>query len=259
MYSFIYTDRNTRALVVACIGLTVAAISIMVILSDVCGPGRKKNQLQYLSEDILTCKHSNNSLSQAVPWILVVGFALILPTIWCTWVRISMETESILRDDSANEVAENEKTESSWNSRHKIARLSFALLLTASLTGLIMGIYSELEGGWPNGKETTFIHQFGFILWAGALFIVHAMTLIAYGRLSPQQSFCYKIFETLYGILLVIFAIAFAIDEGSTRTIQLMMINSIFFVSVCNIALGYRLAFLDEPSFSLLMPDTQHV
>lgn len=260
MYSFIYTNKNTRALFFACIGLTAAAISIMVItLSDACGPGRTKHRLQYISEDILTCKHSNNGLSQAVPWIVVVGYALLLPTIWYTWLRISMETEFIRRDGSVNEVVGNDQTESGWSSRNEIARFSFALLLTASLAGLIMGIHFELRGGWPNGTETTIPHQVGLIVWAGSFFIVHAMTLIAYGRLNTHQSLWYKTFEILYGILLISFAITFALDEQSAPFLQLVLLDSIFFVSVGNIALGYRLEFQDNPSFGLLMPDTPHV
>ena len=254
MRSLFDMDNNARALFFACFGILTSAIATIVILSDACGSGRKHHQLKYMSEDILTCKHSDDSFLKTVPWIFVIGFALILPTIWYTWVRITTHTESIQVHGSIKESNKNENDESNWNTRHAIARATFASLLLACLVGLITGVHSELEGGWPNGKESTVTHRVGVVVWAGSFFMVHALTLIAYSRLNLYGSACYKIFEIMYGVLLVVFAVLFMLDEQSAQYLQILLLISVFIVSIGNIILGYKLIYPNGTEFCSLAP-----
>ena len=240
LYMLTGLDDNKRALYAACVGLFVVTVSEFIITSNACGPGRL-HKIDYASEDILTCKHSNSVWYRILPWILLLGFALLLPFTWYTWVRIAITTEYIQADGTVQNGPVKENAESDWVSRHRVSRISFALLLLASFIGFAAGIHFELEGGWPYGRDFKLAHRVGFVVWAGAFFIVHAVTLLTYIRITKRGAIGYKCCESLYGILLAAFFILYVIDADSAPTLQVLLLTVVWFACLGNIVLGYSL------------------
>ena len=233
-------DDNRRALYAACVGLFIATVSELIIMSDACGTGRL-HKIDYASEDIITCKHSSSVWYRMTPWILLIGFAMLLPFTWFTWVRIAITTEYIQADGTVKNGPVKENAVSDWVSRHRVSRIAFGLLLLSAFLGCAAGIHFELEGGWPYGREFKLAHRVGFVVWAGAFFMVHAATLLTYARLNARGATGYKCCESLYGILLAVFFVLYVIDADSAPTLQIMMIAVVWFACLGNIVLGYNI------------------
>jgi len=254
-------DKRFYALYAAYVGLSIVTISDIIITSDACGPGRL-NQLDYASEDILTCKHNESGGYQAVPWFLLIGFALLLPSIWYTWMRVAMKTEYIQLNDDVliQDAIDNEDANAHWKSRHGGSRAIFALLLVTAFVGMTMGIHYELDGVYPNGIEFKLAHRVGVVVWAFALFAVHALTLLAYMRLSPRGAPFYTCNEVIYGVLLIVFAVVYFVDEGSASFLQTVMLTVVWFLCLGNIMLAYSLEHPNSSIFcSLPSSDSQRV
>lgn len=250
MLAFANVNEHTRVLFVASVGLCIATISELMILCDVCGSGRRLHRLEFVSEHMLTCKHSDSTWHQALPWLVVVGFTLLLPALWYTWTRVAVDTESIQADGSVKQRLLTDGVEEEFKSKHRVARFTFGTLLLVSFIGFVAGIHYELDGGWPDGKKFRSAHKAGFFAWGGALFTVHAMTLFAYARLNPSGAMWYKFFELVYGVLLAVFFVLLAVEEAYTPFLQTTMLISVFFVSLGNIVLGYTLEYPKWHPFS---------